>query len=288
MARQSKQPAQLTPQQMKSGIARLKKCLEDVNRFEARSVTDQHNAPELDALVASIDEALVRTFGADTLDYERYEFAKVFDRGQYNYMHPTKAREYQASISRSKDRSVALLERAIKSLEEQLEEHSSNPPVNQASPELTRPPSRKVFVVHGHDEGPRESVARFIEKLGFEAIILHTRPNKGRTIITKFREEAAGVGFAVVLMTPDDLGKAREDTELKPRARQNVIFELGFFIGALRPEHVAALVKGDIDLPSDYEGVVYISIDEEDWRTKLATELEAAHYEVDWNKVMRS
>jgi hypothetical protein len=70
MARQSKQPAQLTPQQMKSGIARLKKCLEDVNRFEARSVTDQHNAPELDALVASIDEALVRTFGADTLDYE--------------------------------------------------------------------------------------------------------------------------------------------------------------------------------------------------------------------------
>jgi predicted nucleotide-binding protein len=194
----------------------------------------------------------------------------------------------QASISRSKASSIALLGQAIKSLEEHLEEHSANLPVNQTSPEPARLPSRKVFIVHGHDEGPRESVARFIEKLGFEAIILHTRPNKGRTIITKFREEAAGVGFAVVLMTPDDLGKAKEDTDLKPRARQNVIFELGFFIGALRPEHVAALVKGDIDLPSDYDGVVYISMDKEDWRTKLAQEMEAAHYDVDWNKVMRS
>jgi hypothetical protein len=145
-----------------------------------------------------------------------------------------------------------------------------------------------VFIVHGHDEAPRDSVARFIEKLGFEAIILHERPNKGRTIITKFREESVGVGFAVVLMTPDDLGKAKEDTDLKHRARQNVIFELGFFIGALRPEHVAALVKGDIDLPSDYDGVVYISMDKEDWRNKLAKELEAANYHIDWNKVMRS
>jgi predicted nucleotide-binding protein len=293
MAHQSKpqlpkHPAQLTPQEMKSGIDRLKKCLEAVQSFNPQSVTDQFNTPELDALEASIDEALVRTFGADTLDYERYKFAKDFNRGPYNSSYHVPPDEFQASIARSKARSIALLGQAIKSLDEQLEERSSNPPVNQAAPETTRLPSRKVFIVHGHDEGPRESVARFIEKLGFEAIILHTRPNKGRTIITKFREEAAGVGFAVVLMTPDDLGKAREDTDLRPRARQNVIFELGFFIGALRPEHVAALVKGDIDLPSDYDGVVYISMDKEDWRTKLATELEAAHYDVDWNKVMRS
>jgi hypothetical protein len=115
MGRQSKprlpkQLAQLTPQEMKSGIERLKKCHEDVNRFESRSVTDQHNAPKLDALVALIDEALVRTFGVDTLDYERYKFAKVFDRGPSNYMHPTQPAELQASMSRSKDRSVALLD----------------------------------------------------------------------------------------------------------------------------------------------------------------------------------
>jgi predicted nucleotide-binding protein len=141
--------------------------------------------------------------------------------------------------------------------------------------------------VHGHDSAPKAEVARFIEKLGLEAMILHERPNKGRALITKFREEAAGVGFAVVLMTPDDLGEAKDAGDLKSRARQNVVFELGFFIGRLGPERVAALVKGDIELPSDYDGVVYISLDNEDWQTKLGVELQAAGYEIDWNKVMR-
>jgi predicted nucleotide-binding protein len=145
----------------------------------------------------------------------------------------------------------------------------------------------KVFVVHGHDGAPKAEVARFIEKLGLEAIILHERPNKGRPLITKFREEAAGVGFAVVLMTPDDLGKAEKAVDLNLRARQNVVFELGFFIGKLGPENVAALVKGDIELPSDFDGVVYISLDKEDWQAKLGGELQAAGYEIDWNKVMR-
>jgi predicted nucleotide-binding protein len=149
----------------------------------------------------------------------------------------------------------------------------------------------KVFIVHGHDGEARLSVARFIEKLGFEAVILHERPNKGRTIITKFREEAAGVGFAVVLMTPDDVGgKALAHTTgpVLPRARQNVVFELGFFIGALGSERVAAMVKGEIERPSDFDGVVYISLDDGSWKADLARELEAAGYHVDWNKAMRS
>jgi len=146
---------------------------------------------------------------------------------------------------------------------------------------------QKVFVVHGHDDAPKAEVARFIERLGFEAIILHERPNTGRALITKFREETADVGFAVVLMTPDDLGKAEKAVDLKPRARQNVVFELGFFIGKLGPERVAALVKGDIELPSDFDGVVYISVDKEDWQAKLGGELETAEYTIDWNKVMR-
>jgi predicted nucleotide-binding protein len=88
-------------------------------------------------------------------------------------------------------------------------------------------------------------------------------------------------------MTPDDLGKAEKAVDLKPRARQNVVFELGFFIGKLGPERVAALVKGDIELPSDFDGVVYISLDKEDWQAKLGGELETAEYIIDWNKVMR-
>ncbi len=146
----------------------------------------------------------------------------------------------------------------------------------------------KVFIVHGHDNAAREAVARFIEKLGFEAIILHERPNKGRTIITKFREEAVGVGFAVVLMTPDDMGGPAPfiATRLRSRARQNVVFELGFFIGELGPDRVAALVKGDIERPSDFDGVVYISLDSANWQMELGRELKAAGYVIDWNKVM--
>jgi predicted nucleotide-binding protein len=253
---------------MIAGIERLKKRREEVERFDPQSVTDQHNTPALDALEAAIDEALVRTFGADTLDYERYKYAKEFNRGPYNYRYQVPAQKFQASITRSKDSSVALLGQAIESLEEQLGERTSGVTEDQELEAPSTPPlSRRVFVVHGHDATPRAEVARFIEKLGFEAIILHERPNKGRTLITKFREEAEGVGFAVVLMTPDDLGKAASAANLNPRARQNVVFELGFFIGALGPERVAALVKGDVERPSDFDGVVYISLDMGSWKT---------------------
>jgi predicted nucleotide-binding protein len=176
----------------------------------------------------------------------------------------------------------------LKSIVERLGLYQEAIPQSTIPIEATGSENRsQVFVVHGHDGAPKAEVARFIERLGFEAIILHERPNKGRALITKFREEAADVGFAVVLMTPDDLGKAEKTDDLKLRARQNVVFELGFFIGKLGPERVAALVKGDIELPSDFDGVVYISLDKEDWQAKLGSELEAAEYTIDWNKVMR-
>ena len=92
---------------------------------------------------------------------------------------------------------------------------------------------KKVFVIHGRDEGIKSTVARFLEKLGLEAIVLHEQANAGRTVIEKF-EDFARVGFAVVLLTPDDRGGLQNDgADFKPRARQNVIFELGYFIGKL-------------------------------------------------------
>jgi predicted nucleotide-binding protein len=293
MARQPKpqlpqQPAQLTLQQMTAGINLLKKRLEDVRGFDPLSVTDQHNAPQLDALEASIDDALVRTFGADTLDYERYKSAKDFNRGPYNYMHPTPPHKFQASISRSKDRSVALLGEAIKSLEEQLEEHSANPPVNQTSPETPRPPSRKVFLVHGRDNDAKNEVARFLGKIGLEEIILHERPNSGRHLLTKFQEESEGASFAVVLITPDDEGGLSGEAPRK-RARQNVVFELGFFIGKLGAARVAPLVKGDVEKPSDFDGVGYIALDPAGaWKGLLARELKAAKVPFEAEKVFEA
>jgi predicted nucleotide-binding protein len=143
--------------------------------------------------------------------------------------------------------------------------------------------SRKVFVVHGRDNAAKESTARFLEKLRLQAVILHEQPSSGRTIIEKFENYSEDVGFAVVLLTPDDIGGINAKAhELNPRARQNVILELGYFIGRLGRTNVCALYKGGIELPSDYQGVVYIEMDDHDaWKTKLAQELVQAKVPID-------
>lgn len=145
----------------------------------------------------------------------------------------------------------------------------------------------RVFIVHGHDEAPRETVARFLATIGLDPVILHEQANKGMTIPEKLAAYA-NVGFAVVLLTPDDEGKVKEAAELQFRARQNVILELGYFVGRLGRDRVCALLKGTVEMPSDYVGVAYTPFDEGGgWRQKLAQELEAAGYDIDWNKVMR-
>ena len=96
-----------------------------------------------------------------------------------------------------------------------------------------------------------------------EPTILHEQPNRGRTIIEKFEEYAAASSIVLVLLTPDDLAASASDPdETKYRARQNVIFELGFFLGRLGRDsgRVILLHKGPIELPSDISGVVYIDI----------------------------
>jgi len=122
---------------------------------------------------------------------------------------------------------------------------SKSAPESVGAPKLTVPRSEAstVFIVHGHDEAACEAAARFIEKLGLIAVILHEQPNQGRTLIEKF-EAHSGVAFAVVLLTPDDIGATAANPKARrPRARQNVIFELGFFVGAIGRRRVCALYK---------------------------------------------
>lgn len=153
-------------------------------------------------------------------------------------------------------------------------------------PERSGPAARKVFIVHGHDEGARESVARFLEQLAFEAVILHEQANQGRTVIEKI-EAHGDVGFAVVLLTPDDLGGVPAEPP-RPRARQNVLLELGYFIGRLGRARVCALKRGDVEVPSDFGGVVYEPFDNGGgWKQALGRELQAAGFDIDWNVVMK-
>lgn len=150
--------------------------------------------------------------------------------------------------------------------------------------------STKVFLVHGRDDGAKETVARFLEQIGLEVVILHEQPNKGRTLMAKFMEEAKdGTAYAVVLMTPDDVGHAiaPSPTEDERRARQNVVFEFGFFVAHLGPERVCALLGEGVTKPSDIDGLAYVSYaaSSRQWRMDLAKELRSANVQFNDAKV---
>ncbi|WP_296957805.1 nucleotide-binding protein [Porphyromonas sp. oral taxon 278] len=175
----------------------------------------------------------------------------------------------------------------LKECKSQLQEATTKPEVT--TPNITKAPmdKSKVFIVHGHDDGAKEAVARFVENLGFEAIILHEQANSGKTIIEKI-EEYTDVGFGIVLYTPCDEGRPKGKDQLEPRARQNVVFEHGYLIGKIGRENVCALVKGDIEKPTDISGVVYIEMDKgSGWKLAVADEMEACGYEVDRSKIKR-
>lgn len=139
----------------------------------------------------------------------------------------------------------------------------------------------RVFIVHGHDDGAREGVARYIERLGLDTVVLQESANYGQTIVEKL-EANANVGYAVILMTPDDVGfVAARPQAARPRARQNVVFEAGYFVGRLGRRRVCLLHKGDLEMPTDLSGVVYLPLDAHGgWQAKLAAELQDAGFKL--------
>ena len=144
----------------------------------------------------------------------------------------------------------------------------------------------KVFIVHGRDNEAKQEVARFIERLGLEAIILHEQVSRSYTIIEKI-EEYSNVGYAVVIYTPCDEGRLKDEKEFRSRARQNVVFEHGFLMGKIGRKNVCALVKGDIETPNDISGVVYENMDSSGaWKLCIAKELKAAGYQIDLNSII--
>jgi predicted nucleotide-binding protein len=184
---------------------------------------------------------------------------------------------------------IGMLEGMALKSEMSSEESKSPPPPGRVTPTPNKKFSNRVFVVHGHDSEIKESVARFIERIGLEPIVLHEQPNGGRTIIEKF-EAHADVGFAVVLLSPDDLGASVDDAgNLKHRARQNVVLELGYFMGTLTRKGVCAIKKPGVETPSDIQGVIYLDFDPAGaWRTKLAQEFVEAGYTINLERLLGS
>lgn len=149
---------------------------------------------------------------------------------------------------------------------------------------------QKVFIVHGRDESLIHEVQLFLSRFSIEGIVLNQQINGGKTIIEKLlaltNEE--DIGFAIVLYTPDDEGKIKEelDSSLKARARQNVIFEHGLLVGRLGREKVVSLCKDPekLEIPNDLAGVIYEAYDKTgNWKIKIAREMKAQGYPVDLN-----
>ena len=194
----------------------------------------------------------------------------------------------QTTYMQGLESAASLLESMIEEVEDYWDDKDQGqiPSSAQAN---GRPSSNQVFVIHGRDEGAKQTVARFLETLGLEPVILHEQANQGHTIIEKF-EDHADVGFAVALLTPDDVGSLKEEKiNLNPRARQNVIFEFGYFIGKLDRKRVCALIKGDVEKPSDYDGVLCIPWDDPDgWKMRLIKELKSAGFQLDANRAFQA
>jgi len=135
--------------------------------------------------------------------------------------------------------------------------------------------SYKCFIVHGHDNLMKLEIKEFVEECEqgrpLTPIILHKKPNEGKTVIEKF-EQHSDVDFAICIWSADDQGKALTDETLRKRARQNVVIETGFFWGRLGRERVIILLEEDVEIPSDYHGMLYISM-KDNWKDDLRKEI---------------
>lgn len=143
--------------------------------------------------------------------------------------------------------------------------------------------NNKVFIVHGRDEDKLADVELFIRRIGLTPIILKEQASQGKSIIEKI-EAYSDVEFAIVLYTSCDVGKYKDDDELSPRARQNVVFEHGYMVAHLKRENVVALIEQGVEIPGDWSGVVHISFTDKEWKQEVMKEMKAARLEFEWSK----
>ncbi len=270
-----------TRSEIDRGISKLRKRIDEVSNLDPRQI--RYADAKIDNVERNIRETIRDVFGPRSPEFHDHEYHKIW-HGGFNYLDSES--QLQTKFAAGIPQTITVLEGLISRLEEIREDIGADavPPIPRIAPLAG---TRRVFLVHGHDEAAKEAVARFLEKLNLIPIILHEQPNQGLTIIEKF-EENADVDFAVVLLTPDDFGyMAGSPDDIKPRARQNVVFELGYFVGRLGRSRVCALHKGNVAIPSDYSGIIYVSMDDpQGWRLLLAREIKEAGIVVDLNMAL--
>ena len=257
---------------------RLQRALDEIPDLKQL----RRNSPEFKKWHRDTEVAIRNTFGESS--------SHVQDFGAIRYslsfiVSGMPESDFQKAYVGGLSSAAATLESMIDEVEEYWEDDNQETNSSEAPKILERVNTNQVFVIHGRDHGTRDTVTRFLENLGLEAVILQEQPDQGRTVIEKF-EQYALCDFAVALFTPDDVG-GPNDSSLEPRTRQNVVFELGYFIGKFGRDRVRVLLKGNPEIPSDYSGVVYITVDEsEGWKMALIREMKSAGFDIDANRAL--
>ncbi|MBU1306570.1 MAG: nucleotide-binding protein [Alphaproteobacteria bacterium] len=278
-----------TEAELRSGLRRLKEVAERLDTFDIANAHPDDDG-ELSRLIADIAAAVDRAFPAGSSDHDRYssassihgfhsiQMADPFGRGGYS---GPNLPEYRRGLTSDITRSKSLLASAISTLEADISDMAPQEPEHP----VLRQRNNRIFIVHGRADGPKNTVARFLTDLGLLPIILHEQPNQGRSTIEKI-EAFDDVDFAVVLFTPDDFGALQGETP-NARPRQNVLFELGYFIGRLKRSNVCVLRQGEVEILSDYVGPIWLDFDGAGaWKSSLVRELRAAKFELDPAKVI--
>jgi predicted nucleotide-binding protein len=268
------------------GVKKLSKRIDEVTQLDAEALAD--GDPSREKVQRSVRDTVADIFGENSREAQDFSNPQLlqgqfYGRG-YGDPEPDYTENYIAGIKKMQ----VDLQGLIDKLEEQKEEIGDNLLVTPSlMPTVEKALTRDVFIVHGHDEAAKLQVARFLERLDLKPIILHEQANYGSSTIIEKLERHSGVAFAVVLLTPDDMGAAKDNPQaLKPRARQNVILELGYFLAKLGRNKVCPLYKEGVELPSDFSGVTYTLLDHHDgWQLKLARELKIIWSDIDLNMI---
>lgn len=281
----------LTTSDKQTAVVRLEARVKELRELNASEINDGDD-PKVTDLERRIQATLANIYGQNSPDYSRLLVAANIDATSYRISFDgdgTPVHEIRQGVERGRLRAISTLQAEVDVLKEDL--HFSQPAAPEvlkvATPTKLEPVSNSIFIVHGRDDAAKTEVARLVERAGLEAVILHEQANGGRTIIQKFEDHGSAAGFAIVIMTPDDVGGLNEKS-LQPRARQNVIGEMFWFAGRLGRERVCALKRGAIEVPTDFAGVGYVDMDDSGaWKKDVLRELDHAGYKgLDWQKAL--
>lgn len=253
-----------------SDYDKLKKIVNEIPELIRANIISG-DAPFL-AWKEKTERFLARKYGEDSREFKKFleiPFSlEVFIVG-------TPKSEFIRACKEGLETSKAIFENYLEEMEE--ESH------NSAAISIAQTRDYKsVFIVHGHDGELKERVARLLEQQGINPIILSEQVSRGQTIIEKIESNSA-VGGAICLFTADDYGRSKSSDADSTRARQNVVFETGFFCGKLGRTHIVILADNNVEMPSDLSGVVYTNT--MNWQFSLLKEMKTMGYTVDMNKI---